>query len=66
MGIRRLTKVKLAVIVVILGAAALVAGISGLFGVWWGLISGGSLAVIGGLTLIRVDEPGDHTEGRRR
>lgn len=66
MGIRRLTKTGLAVFVVLAGASALVAGISGLFGLWWGLIAGGTLALVGGLTLIRVDDPGTSTERRTR
>lgn len=51
--------------VVLVGALALVGGVSGQFGIWWGMIVAGTLAIVGGLTLIRVDEPGDR-EGRRR
>lgn len=50
-------RVELVSLIVILGAAALVAGVSGQFGLWWGLIVAGTLAIVGGLTLVNVDEP---------
>lgn len=48
---------------VVVGVAAFVAGVYGQFGLWWALIMGGTLAVAGGLTLVRVDD--DHKGNRQ-
>ncbi|MEV0237575.1 hypothetical protein [Nonomuraea sp. NPDC050786] len=48
---------------VVVGAVAFVAGVHGQFGLWWALIMGGTLAVVGGLTLVRVDD--DHKGNRQ-
>jgi hypothetical protein len=44
-------------VIVVLGLAAVTAGVFGLFGMWWGLILGGTLSIAAALILIDVDEP---------
>jgi hypothetical protein len=48
---------RTAAVITVLGVLAVSAGVFGQFGVWWGLITAGTLAAGGGLTLIRVDDP---------
>lgn len=52
-----MTRVQISYSVVVLGMIALTAGVFGLFGVWWALILGGTLAMAGAFLLIDVDEP---------
>ena len=42
--------------ILVMGYISLVAGITGQFGTWWGMIVAGSLAVVGAMTLIEVPE----------
>ncbi len=57
MGDRDVRSLHISGALVVLGAAALVAGVFGQFGPWWALITAGTLAVVGALLLIDVDEP---------
>lgn len=52
-----MTRAQISLSIVVLGMVTLVVGVFGLFGVWWALILGGTLAVAGAFLLIDVDEP---------
>lgn len=52
-----MSRAQISSVIVVLGLAAVTAGVFGLFGVWWGLILGGTLSIAAALILIDVDEP---------
>lgn len=52
-----MNRVQIVSVIIVLGLSAIVAGVFGLFGLWWGLILGGTLSIVAALLLIDLDEP---------
>lgn len=57
MGDHHMRSVLISTVIVVLGWAALTIGVFGQFGPWWAMIVSGTLAILGAITLINVDEP---------
>jgi hypothetical protein len=50
-------RVQIVSLIIVFSLAAIVAGVFGLFGLWWGLIMAGTLSIVAALLLIDMDEP---------